>query len=182
MGRTRARRAQPGEDTARTLGVGLGGLRVRLLLGIALGVGGAVAVSGAVGFIGLIAPHLVRPATDRSPSAVLLPSALAGAAAPDGGGYACAGDPDAGGAEARRRDRAPRRAGVHRPAPAGAPPMVTLRIEGLDLALGGRPVLRRVEAELAPGGVIGVLGPNGAGKSTLARAHRGAPDSDRRDG
>ena len=69
-----------GEEAASTLGVRLPMLRLRLLLGVALGVGGAVAVSGAIGFVGLIAPHLVRPATDRSPSAVLLPSALAGAA------------------------------------------------------------------------------------------------------
>ncbi len=69
-----------GEEAASTLGVRLGVLRLRLLLGVALGVGGAVAVSGAIGFVGLIAPHLVRAATDRSPSAVLLPAALAGAA------------------------------------------------------------------------------------------------------
>jgi iron complex transport system permease protein len=69
-----------GEDGARTLGVDLKRLRLRLLLGIAIGVGGAVAVSGSIGFIGLIVPHLVRPLTDRSPSATLLPSMLAGAA------------------------------------------------------------------------------------------------------
>ena len=69
-----------GEDGARSLGVDLGRVRVRLLLGIAVGVGGAVAVAGAIGFVGLIVPHLVRPLTDRAPSAVLLPSALGGAA------------------------------------------------------------------------------------------------------
>jgi iron complex transport system permease protein len=69
-----------GEDGARALGVNLPAVRTRLLLGTAIGVGGAVAVSGAIGFIGLVVPHLVRPLTDRSPSAVLLPSALAGAA------------------------------------------------------------------------------------------------------
>ena len=68
-----------GEDAARTLGVDLARVRLRLMLGIAIGVGGAVAVAGSIGFIGLIVPHLVRPLTDRSPSAVLLPSALAGA-------------------------------------------------------------------------------------------------------
>ena len=52
----------------------------RLMLGTAIGVGGAVAVSGTIGFIGLIVPHLIRPLTDRSPSAILLPSALGGAA------------------------------------------------------------------------------------------------------
>lgn len=69
-----------GEDAAQTLGVDLARVRLRLMLGIAIGVGGAVAVSGSIGFIGLIVPHLVRPLTDRSPSAILMPSALAGAA------------------------------------------------------------------------------------------------------
>jgi iron complex transport system permease protein len=68
-----------GEDGARSLGVNLDRTRARLLLGVAIGVGGAVAVSGSIGFVGLIVPHLVRPFTDRSPSAVLLPSMLGGA-------------------------------------------------------------------------------------------------------
>lgn len=69
-----------GEDAARTLGVDLARVRLRLMLGIAIGVGGVVAVAGSIGFVGLIVPHLVRPRTDRSPSAILIPSALAGAA------------------------------------------------------------------------------------------------------
>lgn len=69
-----------GEDGAQALGVDIQRTRIRLLLGTAIGVGGAVAVSGAIGFIGLIVPHLVRPLTDRSPSAILLPSAIGGAA------------------------------------------------------------------------------------------------------
>jgi iron complex transport system permease protein len=69
-----------GEDGAQALGVDLGRTRLRLLLGVGIGVGGAVAVSGAIGFVGLIVPHLVRPWTDRSPSSVLVPSLLAGAA------------------------------------------------------------------------------------------------------
>jgi iron complex transport system permease protein len=69
-----------GEDGARSLGFDLGRTRLRLLFGIAIGVGGAVAVSGAIGFVGLIVPHLLRPLTDRSPSALLLPSMLGGAA------------------------------------------------------------------------------------------------------
>ncbi|KQN20964.1 MULTISPECIES: FecCD family ABC transporter permease [unclassified Sphingomonas] len=69
-----------GEDGARALGVDLRRTRMRMLVGVAIGVGGAVAVSGAIGFIGLIVPHLVRPMTDRSPSTILLPSALGGAA------------------------------------------------------------------------------------------------------
>lgn len=69
-----------GEDGAQALGIDLKWARLRLMLGVAIGVGGAVAVSGSIGFIGLIVPHLVRPLTDRSPSAILLPSMLGGAA------------------------------------------------------------------------------------------------------
>ena len=69
-----------GEDGAAALGVDLARTRLRVLLGIGIGVGGAVAVSGAIGFVGLIVPHLVRPLTDRSPSAILWPSAAAGGA------------------------------------------------------------------------------------------------------
>lgn len=69
-----------GEDGAAALGADLRRTRARLLLGVGVGVGGAVAVSGAIGFVGLIVPHLVRPLTDRSPSAALWPSAAAGAA------------------------------------------------------------------------------------------------------
>ena len=69
-----------GEDAAAAMGIDLARVRWRLLLGVAIGVGGAVAVSGAIGFVGLIVPHLARPFTDRSPSAVLWPSAVGGAA------------------------------------------------------------------------------------------------------
>lgn len=68
-----------GEDGARALGINLNAVRWRLMIGVAIGVGGAVAVSGSIGFIGLIVPHLLRPFTDRSPSALLLPSAIGGA-------------------------------------------------------------------------------------------------------
>lgn len=68
-----------GEDGARALGINLRAVRWRLLVGVAIGVGGAVAVSGSIGFIGLIVPHIIRPFTDRSPSAILWPSAIGGA-------------------------------------------------------------------------------------------------------
>ena len=68
-----------GEDAARSLGVDLARVRLPILLGVAIGVGGAVAVSGSIGFVGLIVPHLLRPFTDRSPSSLLLPSLVGGA-------------------------------------------------------------------------------------------------------
>lgn len=68
-----------GEEAAASLGVDLKLLRLRIVAGIALGVGAAVAVAGAIGFVGLVVPHLVRPLVGHSPSKSLVPSALAGA-------------------------------------------------------------------------------------------------------
>src|SRR3954465_4262406 len=69
-----------GEETAQSLGVDVGRLRLAVIAGVALGVGGAVAVSGTIGFIGLVAPHLVRPLIGHDPARLLLPSAMTGAA------------------------------------------------------------------------------------------------------
>jgi iron complex transport system permease protein len=69
-----------GEETAQSLGVDVGRLRLAVILGVALGVGGAVAVTGTIGFIGLVAPHLVRPLMGHDPARLLVPSALTGAA------------------------------------------------------------------------------------------------------
>jgi len=67
------------EDSARSLGVDLPRLRARIILGTALCVGAGVAVAGAIGFIGLVVPHMVRPWVGHRPRALLLPSALGGA-------------------------------------------------------------------------------------------------------
>jgi iron complex transport system permease protein len=69
-----------GEDAAASLGVDLGRVRMMVVTGVALGVGAAVAVAGSIGFVGLVAPHLVRRAVGSDPARVLLPGALAGAA------------------------------------------------------------------------------------------------------
>jgi iron complex transport system permease protein len=68
-----------GEDAAASLGVGVGRVRLAMVSAVALGVGGCVAVSGAIGFVGLVAPHLVRNAVGSDPRRLLVPSALAGA-------------------------------------------------------------------------------------------------------
>ncbi|QDH34575.1 iron ABC transporter permease [Porphyrobacter sp. YT40] len=68
-----------GEEAARSLGVEPGRLLALLVAGVGLTVGAGVAVAGIIGFVGLIVPHLVRPLTDRLPSSLIVPSALAGA-------------------------------------------------------------------------------------------------------
>jgi iron complex transport system permease protein len=69
-----------GEAQARSLGVNLGRINLFALFGTALAVGAATSVTGAIGFIGLVAPHLVRPFVGHQPSRILAPSALVGAA------------------------------------------------------------------------------------------------------
>ena len=68
------------EDVAATLGVDIARLRRDIVIGTGLAVGAGVAVAGAIGFIGLVVPHLVRPFMRHRPGATLLPSALGGAA------------------------------------------------------------------------------------------------------
>lgn len=67
-----------GEAAARSLGVDPQRLQALMVAGIGLTVGGGVAVAGIIGFVGLIVPHLLRPFTDRRPSSLIVPSALAG--------------------------------------------------------------------------------------------------------
>ena len=68
-----------GEDAAATLGVSTGRVRMVLVLGIASCVGAATAVAGAIGFVGLVVPHVLRPFVGARPSALLWASALGGA-------------------------------------------------------------------------------------------------------
>lgn len=67
-----------GEPVARSLGIDTVRLLWLLILGVGLTVGASVAVAGIIGFVGLIVPHLVRPLTDRRPSQLIIPSAVAG--------------------------------------------------------------------------------------------------------
>lgn len=68
-----------GEEGARSLGIHLGLLRFRLIAGATLAVGAAVAVSGSIGFVGLVVPHILRPWVGYQPSRLLPASALGGA-------------------------------------------------------------------------------------------------------
>jgi iron complex transport system permease protein len=68
-----------GEAQAQSLGVNLARLAALVVAGTALSVGAITSVVGAIGFIGLVAPHLVRPFVDYTPRRVLLPAMLTGA-------------------------------------------------------------------------------------------------------
>ncbi len=68
-----------GEETAASLGVSLGRLRVLLVLGVALCVGSGVAMAGAIGFVGLFIPHILRAIFGPDPARLIPLSALGGA-------------------------------------------------------------------------------------------------------
>jgi len=68
-----------GEDTAQSLGFDPFWVKARVILGTGLAVGASVSVTGVIGFVGLVIPHLLRPLTGYQPSRLLLPSALGGA-------------------------------------------------------------------------------------------------------
>ena len=69
-----------GEGAARSLGVRIGRLQALVIAGTGLVVGAGVAATGVIGFVGLVLPHLLRPVFGARPGALLLPSALGGAA------------------------------------------------------------------------------------------------------
>jgi iron complex transport system permease protein len=69
-----------GEDAAAALGIRLDRMRLQLVIGVAACVGAGTAVAGAIGFVGLVVPHLLRPLVGARPGLLLPASALGGAA------------------------------------------------------------------------------------------------------
>lgn len=69
-----------GEDAAASMGIRLGRLRLAVVAGTAALVGSATAVAGAIGFVGLVVPHLLRRAVGADPARLMPASALGGAA------------------------------------------------------------------------------------------------------
>lgn len=69
-----------GEEAAHSLGVNVHGVRRRVVLGVALATGAATAAAGAVSFVGLVVPHLLRPFYGYEPARLIWPSALGAAA------------------------------------------------------------------------------------------------------
>jgi len=69
-----------GEDTALTLGADPARTRWLVVAGTSLLAGASVAVAGTIGFVGIVAPHVVRPFCRHDPATMLVPSALAAGA------------------------------------------------------------------------------------------------------
>jgi iron complex transport system permease protein len=68
-----------GGDAAVSMGVDIRRVQFLAVFGTAASVGAATAVAGAVGFVGLVVPHVLRPLVGARPSRLLPASALGGA-------------------------------------------------------------------------------------------------------
>ncbi len=65
-----------GDETALTLGADPRRLRLLVILGTALLAGSSIAIAGTIGFVGIVAPHIVRPWVGHDPKRLLVPAAL----------------------------------------------------------------------------------------------------------
>ncbi len=65
-----------GEESAEALGLNPARLRPLTVLGTGLAVGAGISLAGAIGFVGLVAPHIVRPLVNHDPARSLLPAGL----------------------------------------------------------------------------------------------------------
>ena len=65
-----------GEEAASGVGLNLRNQRILTVLGAGLATGGSVALAGAIGFVGIVAPHIIRPFVSHDPARSLVPSAL----------------------------------------------------------------------------------------------------------
>lgn len=65
-----------GEETAASLGADIRRTRMLVIGGTSILAGASVATAGAIGFVGIVAPHIVRPFVRHDPQKLLVPSAL----------------------------------------------------------------------------------------------------------
>ena len=145
-----------GQETAHSLGLKTGRMRVLLLALAAALAGAAVSFAGLIGFVGLIVPHIMRRFAEQrcSRSATLrhgrcsLPTSCPSASfSPSSAGRSSSGC-------CSGRERGAR----------------MIETKDLRAGYGGREVLHGVSLAFPPGRVTAIAGPNGCGKSTLLRA------------
>lgn len=65
-----------GEEAAAAVGLDLKRQRLAVVVGAGLATGAAVALAGVIGFVGIVAPHIVRPRVGHDPARSVLPAAL----------------------------------------------------------------------------------------------------------
>lgn len=188
-----------GERDAFALGVETSRVRWVVHLAASLVTGAAVAAGGAIGYVGLVVPHLVRLAVGADNRLVIPASALAGSLLvlladtaartaiaprelPTGAITALVGAPVFIYLLLRKTFVVPPSGGVHQKRELAVteiqPPeggtTNTLSLRNIHFSYHQRPVLSGVSLELRAGEIVALLGPNGTGKSTLLGVAYGA--------
>ena len=166
-----------GEDQAQHLGVEIEKVKRILLVAGALLTAAAVSISGLIGFVGLIIPHLTRILIGPDHRVLLPTSAIVGATflmlcdalsrVVMGSGEAPVGVITA-------------FAGLHfscifcvekrKVTPYKVTRVVVLTIDGVDCSYGSVEILKDINFKVNSGEFLGILGPNGSGKSTLLKS------------
>ena len=163
-----------GDDAATSLGIDVGRFRLVTFLLTSLLVGTLVAESGAIGFVGLLVPHLARWMAGANPRSNA--PGCSPVRSPPGrcGGSHRASHHRAERSARRRHDCARRRPVLH-------PPIATpirvrsdvrsldIRVDAVGVVIDGASILSDVGIEIGPGEIVGLIGPNGSGKTTLLR-------------
>ena len=163
-----------GDDEAASLGAPVARVRLIVVIAATLGTAAVVAVSGLIGFVGIIVPHLIRLVAGASYYRVLPLSVLLGAAfliladIPGAGAHRSGRDADRRGHRVLRRAVLPRRAAR----PARESTMSDARAAWTSACATAAPSPLGVRSPThGPSGEwLGLIGPNGAGKSSLLRA------------
>jgi iron complex transport system permease protein len=161
-----------GDASAQQLGLSVSRVRLILLLAASLITAGAVAVSGIIGFVGLIVPHLARLLVGPDHRRLLPVAGPGRGRAPHRRRHPGPGHPALRpGAPGGDHHRAPGRPLFLLPPQGdqGANPLM-IRVENLTVAYGERVILEDLNFQVAEGEFVGFLGPNGSGKSTLLNA------------
>ena len=156
------------DDEARALGVDTRKLRTLVVAAATLMTAAAVAVSGIIGWVGLLIPHAARLLVGPDFGRLLPLAMLLGAGVPARGGHAVPHHRHHRGA-AGSADGADRHAVFPLAVRPRAKELVVLAVESLAFGFPGRTIGRDVSFALEAGEVMCVLGPNGGGKTTLFR-------------
>ena len=173
-----------GESEAGHVGIDVETMK-RLLIGlVALAAGAAVAVTGVIGFVGLVVPHILRLLVGPDHRLILPGSILLGGALLIGADLvartivAPAELPIGIVTQPSGRPVLHLAAGAQ---PLAKRPLTMLSAKAATVRIGSATLLTDVSIDVRPGEVVVILGPNGAGKSTLLRLFAGerAPNDGR---
>ena len=158
-----------GDDDARALGVDVARVRLVAIAAATLVTASVVAISGIVGWVGLMIPHTARLLVGSRFDRTLPASALLGAAflvGVDTLGRTAARIE----IPTRRADRGDRRPRLRLdPLSPGRRGVSVLVAEGLAIGFGPSVLARDIDLRIEPGTITCLLGPNGTGKTTLFR-------------